>query len=137
MNGLEGVAFFKHFVERKRVQLLSVPEVREAIWNERLKGSMCQLWNGSDFRSLTFDDYFIFNPLEWSGVTTIGPFNIQVRRTRHHIPTHSIRRPRRFKSCMRGKCSMFNNNLAPHLRRSDGLLTIEPSIYHLLLVICY
>ena len=32
MNGLEGVAFFKHFVENKRVQLLSVPEVREVIW---------------------------------------------------------------------------------------------------------
>ena len=29
MNGLEGVAFFKHFVENKRIQLLTLPEVRK------------------------------------------------------------------------------------------------------------
>ncbi len=91
MNGLEGVAFFKHFAENKRVQLLSVPEVCEVIWSERLKGSMGQLWNGSEFRSLTFDDYFDFKPLEWASVTSVGPFNIQVRRTKHHIPTCAVR----------------------------------------------
>ena len=91
MNGLEGVAFFKHFVENKRIQLMSLPEVRGVIWNERLKGSMGQLWNGSEFRSLTFDDYFAFTPLESATVTTIGPFRIEVRRTRHHIPTCAVR----------------------------------------------
>jgi ribonuclease BN (tRNA processing enzyme) len=91
MNGIEGVAFFKHFVENKRVHLFSVPEVREAIWSERLKGSMSQLWNGTEFYSLSFDDYFAFTPLEWASVTTVGPFNIQVRRTRHHIPTCALR----------------------------------------------
>ena len=64
MNGLEGAAFFKHFVENKRVQLFSLPEVRDVIWDERLKGSMGQFWNGSEFCSLTFDDYFAFTPLE-------------------------------------------------------------------------
>jgi ribonuclease BN (tRNA processing enzyme) len=91
MNGIEGVAFFKHFVENKRVQLFSVPEVRDVIWDERLRGSMGRLWNGSEFRSLTFDDYFAFTPLEWAGVTTIGPFNIEVRRTQHHVPTCAVR----------------------------------------------
>jgi ribonuclease BN (tRNA processing enzyme) len=91
MNGLEGVAFFKYFAENKRVQLLCVPEVCEVIWNERLKGSMGRLWNGSEFRTLTFDDYFDFKPLEWASVTSVGPFNIQVRRTKHHIPTCAVR----------------------------------------------
>ena len=91
MNGLEGVAYFKHFVENKRVQLLCTPEVREVIWSERLKGSMSQLWNGTEFYSLSFDDYFAFTQLEWAGVTSIGPFKIEVRRTRHHIPTCAVR----------------------------------------------
>lgn len=91
MNGLEGVAFFKHFAENKHVQLLSVPEVREVIWSERLKGSMEQLWNGKEYRSLTFDDYFMFTPLDWGSITNIGPFHIQVRRTKHHIPTCAVR----------------------------------------------
>jgi ribonuclease BN (tRNA processing enzyme) len=91
MNGLEGVTFFKHFVEKKHVQLFSVPEVRDVIWSERLKGSMGQLWNGTEFYSLSFEDYFAYTPLEWASVTTIGPFNIQVRRTKHHIPTCAVR----------------------------------------------
>ncbi len=91
MNGLEGVAFFKHFVEHRPVRLLSVPEVRLVIWNERLKGSMGQLWNGTEFYSLSFDDYFVFTPLEWAGVTAVGPYRIQVRRTKHHVPTCAVR----------------------------------------------
>jgi len=91
MNGLEGVAFFKHFVEHKRVQLLSIPEVHEVIWSERLKGSMRQLWDGTEFRSLSFEDYFAFTPLEWAAATTIGPFKIEVRSTKHHVPTCAVR----------------------------------------------
>jgi ribonuclease BN (tRNA processing enzyme) len=91
MNGIEGVAFFKHFAENKRVELFSLPEVREVLWSERLKGSMSQLWNGNEFRSLTFDDYFAFTPLDCSSFTGIGPFNIQVQRTKHHIPTCAVR----------------------------------------------
>jgi hypothetical protein len=91
MNGLEGVGFFKHFAENKRLDLLSLPEIREVIWNERLKGSMGQLWNGNEFRSLTFDDYFAFTPLNETGITTLGPFTIKVHRNRHHIPTCAVR----------------------------------------------
>src|SRR5262245_28703826 len=39
MNGLEGVAFYKHFVEGKQVKLVTSPEVRASIWGERLKAS--------------------------------------------------------------------------------------------------
>src|SRR4051794_30895910 len=37
MNGLEGVAFYKHFADRKRVMLVTSPDVRQTIWDERLK----------------------------------------------------------------------------------------------------
>jgi ribonuclease BN (tRNA processing enzyme) len=90
MNGLEGVAFYKHFVEGKRVQLVTSPDVRAVIWDERLKASMSTLWDGQSFRQMTFDSYFVHLPLNWSEETVIGPFRIRSRRTRHHVPTSAL-----------------------------------------------
>ena len=90
MNGLEGVAWYKHFAEGKRVRLLCSPEVRATIWDARLAGSMSRLWNGSEFRTLGFDDYFDHVPLGWEGETAAGPFRIRTYRTKHHVPTSAI-----------------------------------------------
>lgn len=90
MNGLEGAAFFKHFAEGKRTRLVTSPEVRAVIWDERLKASMGALWDGQRFRQLGFDDYFEHVPLAWSGETVVGPFKIRARRTVHHIPTSAL-----------------------------------------------
>jgi len=90
MNGLEGVAWYKHFAEGKRVRLLCSPEVRSTIWDARLAGSMSRLWNGSEFRTLGFDDYFDHVPLRWDGETAAGPFRIRTYRTKHHVPTSAI-----------------------------------------------
>ena len=38
MNGLEGVAFYKHFVDGRRLGLVTSPEVRDVIWEQRLAG---------------------------------------------------------------------------------------------------
>ena len=56
-----------------------------------LKGAWASCGTAAEFRSLTFDDYFAFTPLEAVRTTTIGPFRIEVRRTRHHIPTCAVR----------------------------------------------
>jgi ribonuclease BN (tRNA processing enzyme) len=90
MNGLEGVAFYKHFVDRRKLQLISAPEVRAHIWDERLKASMSQLWDGSRQRQLDFDDYFEHVPLSWTEAIRIGPFSIRARRTIHHVPTSAL-----------------------------------------------
>ncbi len=90
MNGLEGVAFFKHFAQGTRLKLIASSEVREVIWDERLKVSMGQLWNGQAFHTLAFDDYFEHVPLSWSDETTVGPFRIRARRTMHHVPTSAL-----------------------------------------------
>jgi ribonuclease BN (tRNA processing enzyme) len=90
MNGLEGVAFYKHFVERRRVQLVTSPEVREAIWEHRLRASMSQLFDGKAHRTLGFDDFFQLVPLSWSEPIQVGPFSIQARRTVHHVPTSAL-----------------------------------------------
>lgn len=90
MNGLEGVAFYKHFVDRKRLQLVTAPEVRETIWDQRLKASMSVLWNGSEHRTLGFDDYFEHVPLSSTSAVQVGPFSIRARRTIHHVPTSAL-----------------------------------------------
>jgi ribonuclease BN (tRNA processing enzyme) len=90
MNGLEGLAFYKHFAENRRVKLVTSPEVRSVIWDARLKVSMGTLWNGTSFRSLTFDDYFEHVPLPWASETEVGPFRIRTRRTVHHVPTSAL-----------------------------------------------
>ncbi len=90
MNGLEGVAFYKHFAEGKRLKLVSSAEVREVIWDQRLVASMGTLWDGQKLRSLGFDDYFEHVPLSWSGPVELGPFRIRARRTVHHVPTSAL-----------------------------------------------
>jgi ribonuclease BN (tRNA processing enzyme) len=90
MNGLEGVAFYKHFVEGKKVQLVTTPEVRAVIWDERLRASMSALWDGQELRQKTFDDYFEHVPLSWTDENQVGPFRIRARRTIHHVPTSAL-----------------------------------------------
>jgi ribonuclease BN (tRNA processing enzyme) len=90
MNGLEGVAFYKHFVDRRRLQLVTSPEVRRNIWDERLKASMGSLFDGREHRSLDFDDYFELVPLSWTDPVQLGPFSIRARRTVHHVPTSAL-----------------------------------------------
>ncbi|MEL6340361.1 MAG: MBL fold metallo-hydrolase [Myxococcota bacterium] len=90
MNGLEAVAFYKRFVQRKRLRLYAAPEVRASLWDERLKGSMATLWDGERLNTMSFDDYFDFTSLRWESSTTVGPFSVRIRRTKHHVPTSAL-----------------------------------------------
>ena len=90
MNGLEGFAFYKHFVEGKRIKLITSPDVRAVIWDERLKAPMGTLWTGTEFRQMTFDSYFEHVPLDWASDISVGPFRIKARRTIHHVPTSAL-----------------------------------------------
>lgn len=91
MNGLEGVAFFKHFVDGRPLTLLTAPEVSAVIWEQRLKASMGVLWNGQTFREMKRNDYFNDITLSWHEVREVGPFRITCRRTQHHVPTSAVR----------------------------------------------
>ena len=90
MNGLEGYAYFKRFAEGTRLGLSVVPEVREVLWEKRLAASMGQLWDGAKMNDMRFEDYFEEKPLAWEVATSIGPFNVRVRRTIHHVPTSAL-----------------------------------------------
>lgn len=66
---------------------MTSPDVRAVIWDQRLRAPMETLWDGTAFRTLTFDDYFVRHPLPWEGPCVVGPFTIRTFRTRHHVPT--------------------------------------------------
>lgn len=91
MGGLEGFGFFKFFAEGKQTRLHTIPEVREVIWDQRLKVSMGRLWRGDGYREMAFEDYFDCQVMDWSKTHRIGPFEIQLRRTRHHVPTCALK----------------------------------------------
>jgi ribonuclease BN (tRNA processing enzyme) len=90
VNGLESVAFYKHFFEKKHVNLVASPQVLQVIWKERLQGSMNVLFDGRDFVKMNFGDYFDIIPLSWDSGTIVGPFKIHAYPTRHHIPTSAV-----------------------------------------------
>ncbi len=90
VNGLEGAAFYKHFVDKKRLGLLTAPEVRATLWEQRLQASMSVLWNGSEHVPQTFDTYFEYSALSWTQTVRVGPYSIRARRTQHHVPTSAL-----------------------------------------------
>jgi len=90
MNGLEGFAFWKYFVEKKKTKLWTSPEARAVIWDQRLRAPMEQLFDGKSFHQLKFDDYFAYSALDWNDAIAIGPFRVRARQTIHHIPTSAL-----------------------------------------------
>ncbi len=90
MNGLEGVAYFKHFAQKKRLGLHTIAPVKDGLWEQRLVSPMGRLWNGQAFRELGFEDYFDWHEVALDRSTTIGPFTIRARTTKHHVPTSAL-----------------------------------------------
>lgn len=90
MNGLEMVAFYKFFVQDRRLRLHTSPEVRAVVWDQRLRGSMGTLWQDGALRPKQFSDYFDYRPLSWDRPNPIGPFSVRTYRTRHHVPTSAL-----------------------------------------------
>lgn len=90
VNGLEGVAFYKHFVQGSRTRLAISPDLRGVLWEQRLRAPMGTLWDGARYREMGFDDYFEPTELPWGRPIQLGPFEITTRRTKHHVPTTAL-----------------------------------------------
>ena len=90
MNGLEGVGYFKHFAQKKPLALHTIAPVKHALWEQRLVASMGTLWDGKEFRRKSFEEYFAWSEVELDAPTTIGPFTIRARTTKHHVPTSAL-----------------------------------------------
>jgi ribonuclease BN (tRNA processing enzyme) len=122
MNGLEGVAFYKRFAEGKRVRLHATSEVRDVIWDQRLRAPMESLWDGSTFHTMGFDDYFDFTRAPWEREFAVGPFEITLRRTIHHVPTAAMLVRARGRTLGYSSDTAFDPELITFLSRADRIV---------------
>jgi ribonuclease BN (tRNA processing enzyme) len=92
-SGLEGFGFFSHFVLHRRATILACPEVAARLWPHHLAAGMDRLWRPERgaLEELGFEDYFEHLPLTLEAPARFGPFSIEIRMTRHHVPTTALR----------------------------------------------
>lgn len=91
-SGLEGLGFFSHFVLQRPMPLLAWKGVSNRLW-ERLGPGMDCLKADPDAppTPMALDDYFTLHPLSLSEPVQFGPFTIEARPTKHHVPTTALR----------------------------------------------
>lgn len=91
-SGLEGLGFFHRFALGRRARLAVHPEVARRLWDGHLAAGMEQLVDGSgEATRLGLGDYFDLVALAEGQPTRVGPFEVECRFTRHHVPTTALR----------------------------------------------
>ena len=93
VSGLEGLAFFDHFLLRRRTVLATHPRVAADLWDRHYAATMADIIAADGTRQPPrgFEDYFDHRPLTPKAPLQIGPFTIECRPTRHHIYTTAVR----------------------------------------------
>jgi ribonuclease BN (tRNA processing enzyme) len=87
-NGLESLGFYNFFVRKTKPVIHTIPEVREEIWENKLKASMAPKTN-KDFEKIgefRMEDFFRLKTLLPGKTHTIHGMKIRIRYTRHYIP---------------------------------------------------
>ncbi len=92
-NGLETFGFYKLFIQQDRATVFTIPEVRDVLWENRLKASMGYLTNENFdiIKNMHIDDYFNVDIIEQNKVNEIGPFKVEIRRTKHFVPCFGLK----------------------------------------------
>jgi ribonuclease BN (tRNA processing enzyme) len=92
-SGLEGYGFFNYFVLQRRAVVLIHPDVERDLWGRHLAVTMGELLPdpGGPFKPMSVSDYFDIRPLSLTTSVTFGPFEVECRRTIHHVPTFALR----------------------------------------------
>lgn len=119
MNGLEGVAYFKYFAQKRPLNLHTIAPVKHALWEQRLVASMGTLWDGLEFKAKSFDEYFAWNEVSLETKTSIGPFTITARTTKHHVPTSALLVEHGGTSIGISSDTAFDRDLIAFLARAD------------------
>ena len=92
-SGLETLAYFVHFVLRRKLPVLAHADVLARLWDGHLAAGMEQLLPavGAEVVRFGVDDFFTLAPLREDAPAQLGPFSVEARRTIHHIPTTALR----------------------------------------------
>lgn len=92
-SGLEGLAYWKRFYQRRKLALVTHPDVLARLWEGHLAAGMEQLMPavGAPTVRMGLDDYFDVSLLSERAPLAIGAFSFEARRTIHHVPTFAVR----------------------------------------------
>lgn len=92
-SGVEGFGYFCHFAVGHEARLLVHPEVEADLWHRHLHAGMHQLLPKADGTPVPKElhDFFEVTQLDETRAVRIGPFEIECRKTIHHIPTTALR----------------------------------------------
>jgi ribonuclease BN (tRNA processing enzyme) len=119
VGGLEQLLFWRRFVTGRLCTIHAIPEVLGELWETRLKGAMARLLEPSGkLHELTLEDYAHLAPLV-PGTNRIGSFDLEWRRTIHHIPTSAIRVRSGTKTLGYSADTSFDRGLIEWLSSSD------------------
>jgi ribonuclease BN (tRNA processing enzyme) len=92
-NGLEGVGFWKYYVEKKRPRLYTSPEALEDLW-AKLRGSMS--WKRDDktgefYRGFSLEDYFDVRVWPMGSTQQLCGGTFQTHLNIHPVPTFGFK----------------------------------------------
>jgi ribonuclease BN (tRNA processing enzyme) len=90
-SGLEGYLFFSRFHLNRKGTIAAHADVLKQLWDGHLAAGMDQIKVDGEFRKMSLADYADTIPLDETSPTQIGPFRIECRRTKHHIPTFALK----------------------------------------------
>lgn len=92
-SGLEGLAYWFHFVAGRRLPVLAHPAVASRLWEGHLAAGMEAILPSPDASCIEkhLSDWIEVVPLDEARPVAFGPFAIECRRTIHHVPTTALR----------------------------------------------
>lgn len=90
VNGLEMTLAYRAFVLDSKLQLYGSPEVAQNLWTNRLEVALGRTWTGDRYQKTSPDEFYSLTPIDWGGCAQIGPFEVHIKRTLHHIPTSAL-----------------------------------------------
>ena len=91
VNGLEMLLAYRKFAAGGPLQLWTTPDVADVLWENRLAVSLGTMFDGTNYNAMHFEDYAELRIVPWGAPMSVGPFQLETRRTVHHIPTAGLR----------------------------------------------
>lgn len=91
VNGLEMLLAYRTFVAGGVLPLWTTPEVADVLWERRLSVSLDTMYDGTLYNTMYLEDYVDLHVVPWGTPMSVGPFELETRRTIHHIPTAGLR----------------------------------------------
>ncbi len=90
-SGLEGLLWFSRFALGRKASILAHPQVLARTWERLAPGMDTVRDEAGQPHRLTLDDLADTTELSTTSAVQVGPFSIEARLTRHHIPTTALR----------------------------------------------